>query len=149
MSWSMRSGWSTSRDVSRPGRRTRRAQTTPIVALVALFAVCAGVSLYATTLGSVMPGETGNALAEPTLERVYDAASDGGAVSPTALSQTDRVAPDGHRIAVAITIEEGRWSDGSRPPPNDEAVDTASRTVAVAMADGSVTWGRLRVWVWR
>ena len=136
-------------DVSRPGRGTRRAQTTPIVALVALFAVCAGVSLYATTLGSVMPGETGNALAEPTLERVYDAASDGGAVSPAALSQTDRVAPDGYRFAVAIIVDEGRWTDGSRPPPDDETVDTASRPVAVAMADGSVTWGRLRVWVWR
>jgi hypothetical protein len=137
------------RDASGLCRRTRRAQTTPIVALVALFAVCAGVSLYATTLGSVMPGETGNTLAEPTLERVYDATSHGGAVSPTALSRTDRVAPDGYRLAVAITVEEGRWTDGSRPPPDDTGVDTATRTVAVAMADGSVAWGRLRVWVWR
>ena len=138
-----------SRDTSGRGRRTRRAQTTPIVALVALFAVCAGVSLYATTLGSVMPGETGNALAEPTLERVYDVTSDGGAVSPTALSRADRVAPDGYRLAVALIVDEGRWTDSSRPPPDDAGVDTATRTVAVAMADGSVVWGRLRVWVWR
>ena len=137
------------RHASQPDRRTRRAQTTPIVALVALFAVCAGVSLYATTLGAVMPGETGNALAEPTLERVYDAASDGGAVSPAALSRTDRVAPDGYRFAVAIIVDEGRWTDGSRPPPDDGTADTASRTVAVAMADGRVIWGRLHVWVWR
>lgn len=149
MSWSTRRGSLSVRRGPPTSRRPGRAQTTPIVALVALFAVCAGVSLYATTLGTVMPTETGNALADPTLDRVYDATSDGGAVSPVALSRTERVAPDGYRLAVAVTIDEGRWTEGSRPPPDDDGVDTASRPVAVATADGSVTWGRLRVWVWR
>lgn len=149
MSWSTREGSPPVRRDAPPSHRLGRAQTTPIVALVALFAVCAGVSLYATTLGTVMPTETENALADPTLDRVYDATSDGGAVSPVALSRAEGVAPDGYRLAVAVTIEEGRWTDGSRPPPDDDGVDTASRPVAVAMADGSVTWGRLRVWVWR
>ena len=128
---------------------TRRGQTTPVVALVALFAVCAGVSLYATTLVDVTPTGTENALAEPTLERVYDAVSEGAVVSPTGLSRTRRVAPDGYRVAVAVTTEEGRWTNGNRPPAGSEGVDTAARPVAVSTADGGVSWGRLRVWVWR
>jgi hypothetical protein len=126
-----------------------RGQTTPIVALVALFAVCAGISLYATTLGTVIPDRPDNTLAEPTLERVYDVTVDGGSVSPGRLSYVDRAAPDGYRIAVTITIDAGRWMAGSRPPPKPKRVDTATRSVAVAMADGSVAWGRLRVRVWR
>jgi hypothetical protein len=128
---------------------TGRGQTTPIVALVALFAVCAGVSLYATVLVDVTPTGGGNALAEPTLERVYDAASEGSVVSPTGLSQTERVAPDGHRVAVAVTTDDGRWTNGIRPPADSAGADTAARPVAVSAGDGSVTWGRLRVWVWR
>ena len=122
---------------------THRGQTTPIVALVALFAVCAGVSLYATTLLGVTP------TAEPTLERVYDAVNEGGVVSPPGLSRTERVAPDGYRLAVTITTENGRWTTGPRPPAGSEGVDTATRPVAVSTAEGGVTWGRLRVRVWR
>jgi len=128
---------------------TARGQTTPVVALVALFAVCAGISLYATVLVDVTPSGTGNAFAEPTLERVYDAASEGGVVSPAALSRTERVAPDGYRLAVAVTTERGRWTNGNRPPSGVEGVDTAARPAAVSTADGEVIWGRLQVWVWR
>ena len=127
----------------------RRGQTTPVVALVALFAVCAGVSLYATALNGATPVGTGNTLAEPTLERVYDATSDGGVVSPVALPRAERVAPDGHRVAVAVATDAGRWTAGDRPPAGAEGVDTADRAVAVSTADGGVAWGRLRVWVWR
>ena len=126
-----------------------RGQTTPIVALVALFAVCAGVSLYATTLLGVTPTGTGNALAEPTLDRVYDVVNEGGVVSPTGLSRTHRAAPDGYRLAVALTTEDGRWTTGTRPPAGSDGVDTATRPVAVSTAEGGVTWGRLHVWVWR
>ena len=126
-----------------------RGQTTPVVALVALFAVCAGVSLYATTLVDVTPTGTGNALAEPTLDRVYDATSEGGVVSPVELSRAGRVGPDGYRVAVAVTTDGGRWTAGDRPPAGSGDVDTATRTVAVSTADGRVVWGRLRVRVWR
>jgi len=130
---------------------TRRGQTTPVVALVALFAVCAGVSLYATALDGVAPTGTGTGttLAEPTLERVYDAVADGGVVSPVGLHRAERVAPDGHRVAVAVVTDDGRWTTGRRPPAGSEGVDTADRTVAVSTADSGVVWGRLRVWVWR
>ena len=127
----------------------RRGQTTPVVALVALFAVCAGVSLYATTLVDVTPTGTGNALAEPTLDRVYDATSEGGVVSPAELFRAERVGPDGYRVAVAVTADDDRWRAGDSPPAASDDVDTAARTVAVATADGRVVWGRLRVRVWR
>ena len=128
---------------------TYRGQTTPLVALVALFAVCTGVSLYATAVVDVTPTGTGNALAEPTLERVYDAASEGGVVSPVALPRTDRVAPDGYRVAVGIMTENGRWTTGTQRPSGSEGIDTAARPVAVSTAESGVIWGRLRVWVWR
>ena len=136
-----------------PSPRGTRAQTTPIVALVALFAVCAGLSLYATTLGSVTPAETENALAQPTLERVYDAASDGGVVSPVGLIRARAAFPDGYRVAVEVTTPGGRWTTGHRPPADpgapDVPVDSASRPVGVKTAEGDVVWGRLRVRVWR
>jgi len=127
-----------------------RAQTSPIVALVALFAVCAGLSLYATTLGAVTPSETTNELAEPTLDRVYGEIHGGGVVSPVSLVRADRVAPDGYRVAVVLTTQNARWTNGRRPP-RDAGVDadSATRPVSVAMGDGDVEWGQLRVWVWR
>ncbi|WP_144901783.1 DUF7285 family protein [Halobellus captivus] len=142
-----------------------RAQTTPLVALIALFAVCTGLSLYATTLGVVTPGETANALAEPTLERVYDEVSDGGVVSPVGLPDDGPATPDGYRVAVAVTTSRGTWTNGRHPPEpaatvdadgtgssaatGSTAVDAAERPVSVSMADGDVVWGTLRVWVWR
>ena len=129
---------------------TERGQTSPIVALVALFAVCAGLSLYATTLGAVTPSETTNELAEPTLDRVYEELQGGGVVAPTSLAQADRTGPDGYRTAVVLTTSDARWTNGHRPP-RDAAIDadSAARPVSVAMGDGDVEWGQLRVWVWR
>lgn len=141
-----------------PGDDASRAQTTPVVALIALFAVCTGLSLYATTLGAVLPGETENALAEPTLERVYDDASEGGVVSPVGLPSAGSAIPDGYRVAVAVTTPKGTWTNGRRPPDasslevdhaDDRAVDHADRPVSVATGDGDVVWGTLDVWVWR
>jgi hypothetical protein len=132
------------------GRGTSRAQTTPVVALIALFAVCTGLSLYATTLGAVTPDETENALAEPTLERVYDDASEGGVLSPVGLPSAGPATPDDYRVAVAVTTPRGRWTNGRRPPESaGVAVDHADRPVSVSMGDGDVVWGSLDVWVWR
>ncbi|WP_336022038.1 DUF7285 family protein [Halobellus salinisoli] len=144
-----------------------RAQTTPLVALIALFAVCTGLSLYATTLGAVTPDETANALAEPTLERVYDDVSEGGVVSPVGLPRDGPATPDGYLVAVVVTTPKGTWTNGRRPPEaagrvatvgsagvdsagtDTDGVDSAERPVSVATVDGDVVWGTLRVWVWR
>ena len=129
---------------------TSRAQTTPVVALIALFAVCTGLSLYATTLGAVTPDETENALAEPTLERVYDDVSEGGVVSPVGLPSAGPSLPDGYRVAVVVTTPTGTWTNGRHPPASSGVpVDHAERPVSVATGDGDVVWGTLDVWVWR
>jgi len=144
--------FSSTREGDANARMSARAQTTPIVALVALFAVCAGLSLYATTLDSVTPAETENALAQPTLERVYDAVSDGGVVSPVGLPRAKAAFPDGYRVAVEVTTPDGRWTTGRRPPTagaQDVQIDSASRPIGVETAEGDVVWGRLRVRVWR
>ncbi|MFB6091712.1 MAG: hypothetical protein ABEK02_01735, partial [Haloquadratum sp.] len=142
-----------------PGERSRpvrgRGQTTPIAALVALFAVCAGLSLYATTLGAVTPKATTDRLADPTLDRVYDVVSDGGVVDPTRLSRGEAVAPDGYRVAVSVAAatSDRRWRYGPHPPGDGESgsgtVDRATRPVSVQTRDGAVVWGRLTVRVWR
>jgi hypothetical protein len=139
------------REVTASTGSRSRGQTTPIVALVALFAVCAGLSLYATTLDSVTSPGTENALAQPTLERVYDVVNDGGVVSPMGLSRSRVAFPDGYRVSVEVTTPQDRWTTGHRPPPPEPnvQVDSASRPVGVETADGDVVWGRLRVRVWR
>ncbi|WP_435182917.1 DUF7285 family protein [Halobellus sp. EA9] len=126
-----------------------RAQTTPIVALIALFAVCSGVSLYASALTAATPSETTNALAEPTLDRVHDAVSTGGVVDPFALPRAADVAPDGYRVAVEVTTDRGRFGAGGPPPREGVDVDRASRPASVDIGTGDVAWGRLTVWVWR
>lgn len=134
----------------RDRRSGTRAQTTPLVALIALFAVCTGISLYAAGLDSMLPTGTDNELADPTLDRVHDAVSTGGVVDPVALLRASRVAPDGYRVAVAVRTARGRWTNGRRPPSDGRpGVDRATRPVSVAAGGGEVIWGRLTVWVWR
>lgn len=129
----------------RSGRLRSRAQTEPLAALVALFAVCAGVSLYAAVLGGSIP-DTGRDLSDPALERIRDAASDAGAVRPRALSAAVDAGPDGRRVNATLSAGDRRWSVGPTPPPR---ADRASRPVSVRLAPGRVTPGRLAVAVWR
>ncbi len=125
--------------------RRRRGQTEPLAALVALFAVCAGVSLYATVLGGSIPVADRDA-SEPTLERVRDAAATNGAVRPDALSAAVDAGPDGRRVNATLAARGRRWSVG---PSTPAATDRASRAVSVRLGPGRVAPGRLTVRVWR
>ena len=124
--------------------QTRRAQTEPFAALVALFAVCAGVSLYATALGGAIPAADRD-VSGPSLERVRDAASDDGAVRPDALSAAVDAGPDRRCVNATLSARDRRWSVGPATPAR---ADRASRTVSVRLAPGRITPGRLTVVVW-
>jgi hypothetical protein len=118
------------------------------VALVAVAAVVAGVSLY----GSVLAAETPRSdrdVAEPTLERVVDHVREGAVAEPGRLADAPR--PDGFHANVTLAAAGERWNAGPRPPASvaDGSVDVAERVVAVRLAPSRVRTGRLRVEVWR
>lgn len=138
-----------------PSSSTRRAQTEPTVALVALFAVSVGVSLYAGILTDVSATVgTDRGVATPTLERIHDAASTAGIVSPSALDDARNVGPNGYDLNVTLRSAGQTWRVGSIPPAvvgtfgSADGADSAGRSVSVRIAPGRVRPGRLRVVVW-
>ena len=141
--------------------RCGRAQSSPVAALAALFAVCAGVSLYATVLAGAVPVVDERSAAGPTLDRVADAASDGGVVAPDRLAATLDRGPAGRRLNVSLVVDGRAWYVGPAIPAARSAaanradgagganrVDRAGRLVSVRLAPGRVEPGRLSVAVW-
>lgn len=128
-----------------PRWSARRGQVEPTAALVALFAVCAGVGLYAGALDGATPRSNERNVAEPTLERVYDDVADGGVVDPGALDAARRAGPHGYRINVTVAVDDRLWSSGPAPP---STADTAGRPASVDVGAGRAVPGRLRVEVW-
>ena len=122
-----------------------RGQVEPTAALVALFAVCMGVGLYAGVLDAAL-APTDRNLAEPTLERVHDAMSDGGVVAPDDLPAGRAAGPEGHDLNVTLVAGDRVWTAGPSPPPGG---DRADRPTGIRTAPGRIVPGRLRVVVWR
>lgn len=135
--------------------RSGRAQASPVAALAALFAVCAGVSLYATVLAGAIPVVDDRAAADPTLDRVADVTSDGGVVAPDRLAEVRGRGPVGRRLNVSLVAGGRAWHVGpavpaSLSPSTDrtDRADRASRLVSVRLGDARVEPGRLSVVVW-
>jgi hypothetical protein len=120
-----------------------RGQTSPLVALVAVAAVVAGVSLHAGVLAAETPA-TDRDVAEPTLDRVTDHVREGAVAEPARLASAPR--PDGFRTNASLAAAGRRWTVGPVPPGD---ADAAERAVAVRLAPARVRTGRLRVEVWR
>lgn len=131
-----------------------RAQAEPVVALVALFAVSVGVSLYAGVLGDVSATVgVDRDVATPTLERVHDATTTAGIVDPRALDRGLAVGPDGYDLNVTVEGANRTWHAGPPAPTrtsrtSSETSDSATRSASVRVAPGRVRPGTLRVVVW-
>ncbi|SDM10698.1 hypothetical protein SAMN04487949_0873 [Halogranum gelatinilyticum] len=126
-----------------------RGQTEPVVALVALFAVCVGVSLYAGVLSDVTTSlGSERDVAGPTLDRVEHAISTTGILDPVREERALDAGPDGYGLHVSVRADGQRWTAGPTPP-EDEATQTASRRVGVRVGSGQIRPGRLQVVVWR
>lgn len=118
-----------------------RAQVEPLAALVALFAVCGAVSVYAGTLDARLGTHDHPPVEEAldrTRERLWnDTAADSGRLVA--------VSPDGYRLNATLTAGERRWTAGQAPPAD---AARASEPVAVRLGPARVAAGRLRVVVW-
>ncbi|WP_182013141.1 DUF7285 family protein [Haloquadratum walsbyi] len=147
--------WMANRDSSlnvNPDSIECRAQTSPIVALIALFAVCVGVSLYATTLTDIFQSSSDRELAGPTADRIIDIHAPGGVLDPTnvtvAPTSASMSVPRGYQANISIYTDSDEWQYGPHPPVDNTHTDSVTRSVGVAV-DSGVDWGIIIVRVWQ
>jgi len=123
-----------------------RAATEPLAALVAVFAVSAGITLYAGVLDTALLSATGDRnLAKPTADEVERRLTTGGVVEPERVNDSLAAIPTGYEGNVTLRAEQ-RITVGPVPPAS---ADTEYRTVSVALGPATVRRGTLRVSVWR
>jgi hypothetical protein len=115
-------------------------------ALVAVVAVCAGVSLYAGVLVDAVPVADRD-VATPTVERVHGTLAANGSLRPGRFTNAALDLPAGYRTNLTLRAGDRRWHRGP-PSPGGSAVQVASRPVAVRVGVGNRTAGTLRVAVW-
>ncbi|OYR58544.1 DUF7285 family protein [Halorubrum halodurans] len=126
-----------------------RAAVEPLVALVAVLAIGAGLGLYVTALDGATPEpEDPVDGADAVLDRIERDATVGGIVRPDRLRHLEDETP----AVVELETERRRWRvgvgtaspfAGGRIDPRSSAV--AGRSVTVAVAPGENVRGRLRV----
>jgi hypothetical protein len=123
-----------------------RGQFEPVVALVAVLAVAAGLVTYADTLYAALPGEPERATAETALDRVHADLRVAGAAHPDRLDRVSGSAPGGWAMNVTLRTKAGSWQRGPDPP---RGALRAQRRVSVRVAPGNLRPGRLTVVLWR
>ncbi|RLM39479.1 hypothetical protein [Haloarcula sp. Atlit-120R] len=129
-------------------RSSDRATTEPLVALVAVFAVTFGVSLYAGVVDDAFSTlDDDRNIATPTADTVEQRLSSAGVVRPEKLDGALEGVPENYHGNATITATTGaRWSGGQKPPTS---ADIEARTVSVRVGSGAVRRGTLTVRVWR
>jgi hypothetical protein len=139
---------------------TRRGQTEPLVAIVAVFAVVVGLVAYAGVFESILPGPPQQEIAIPTLGRAYATFAPAGVVDPKQLTRERLVpvGPDGYQVNVTVIGPRTEWHAGP-PVPREvgqsaggirkPSVDRATRPVSVRRGPGVVRPGMLQVAVWQ
>jgi hypothetical protein len=125
-------------------------QTEPLAALVALAAVCLGVTLYAGVLGgAVEESPETRDVAGTILDRVHRSVATAGVIDAGGIADATAVgvgSPSRWQVNATLRSSSFEWQYGSTPPPE---ADRASRRVAVDHGNGRIRSGVLRVAVWR
>lgn len=127
-----------------------RGQTEPLAALVAVFAVCVGVTVYVGAHAGLAVVEPDRAPAAPTADRAASTLTADGAVNRSAFDDEallDRLdaAPEGYEYRLTIQVDGNRLAAGPEPPAH---ADRAQRPIAVEVAPGEIRPGLLVVEVW-
>lgn len=126
-------------------RSSDSGQVEPIAALVAVFAVCVGVTLYVGVLDDHLPIETDRALEETAADRLVAEASSDGVVEPPVPTAARAATPTGYRLNATVRADDRTWASGPTPPAD---VTRAERRVPVRVEPGVVRPGRLEVRLW-
>lgn len=122
-----------------------RAQT-ELSSLIAVFAVCAGLALFAGQVGPAMSEPAAPRTADVVADRVADQMRVAGVIHPTRLAAGHGAVPTGRQLNVTLAAGDSRWTAG---PPAPATARTASRRVGVWLGPGDVRPGRLWVAIWR
>lgn len=125
----------------------RRGQVEPVVALVALAVVCAGLSLYAGVLdGALVADDSPSAsTARSVAERARAHLAPTGVADPRRLDGVSEAAPEGYRVNATLACRDGEWTVG---PGRPSTAPRAVQRVSVRIAPGRVRPCRLAVGVW-
>lgn len=127
-------------------RSSDRAQFEAVVALVAVLAVGAGLTVYAETLSGVMPGQPERETAETALDRVHAELRVAGVVDPDRLERSPNATPAGWQTNVTLRTRDRTWQHG---PDSPEGAPRADRRVSIRVAPGNIDPARLTVVLWR
>jgi hypothetical protein len=123
----------------------RRGQVEPVAAIVAVFALGVGLTVYAGAVDDALPGTEPRNVAQPTLSTVEDTVETAGVVQTDRLDRVASAGPAGRRLNVTLTAGDRRWTRGPSAP---ESAQRASTRVSVGLGSGRVQSGRLTVRVW-
>lgn len=126
-------------------RSSGRGQTEPLAAIVAVVAICLGLSLYVGVLDASLSGSDDRAVARPALDRAERAVAPDGVAGPDRLDDARAAGPDGYRTNVTLSVGDRSWTAG---PPSNGSVDVAATRVGVRTGPGAVRAGTLEVAVW-
>lgn len=123
-----------------------RGQTEPLAALVAVFALGLGLSLYVGVLDSTLPLLSGGHKITPTAaDRLVTEGSSFGVIDPPITGSVAAARPTGYHLNGTVGTEESVWTGG---PPRIDAADCVVRSVRVRTAPGRIRRGILEVCVW-
>lgn len=123
-----------------------RAQTEPLAALIAVFALGVGLSLYVGVLDSTIPLLTSERELAPTAaDRFLAQSSSFGVLDPPIDDAATAARPRGYGLNATVRADDLGWSGG---PPRPESTECVRRSVSVRTAPGRVRPGRVEVCVW-
>jgi hypothetical protein len=124
-----------------------RAQVEPLAALVAVFALGVGLSLYVGVLDSTVSTVTDEAGVTPAATaKLESEASSFGTIQPPIESAVETAKPDGRELNASLRTERLAWHGG---PTRSGSMDCEARSVSVRTAPGRVRPGELEVCTWR
>lgn len=146
-----------------------RGQAEPNVALIAIAFLVIALGLFAGYHQGISQDQADRAVASPTLDNVYNGATDTGRFeTTTALSDLLEPSdlPRGHAVYVTVTYldtdtgniqtvdqayfdEDGRYMGREVDNGYPNNVQNASRPIAISPSEGDDHGGRLTVRVWK